>query len=156
MPPRSKSLLVGEGKCFSNEMENKEEGVAKTKSFRMNCPWSLERPNSCWQERTLWLIPNCSLGVLPGRWFFFSGEDVKVQIRSCKNSVVGWASVSLLRTGLETSHPSPSPGVHVYDKGCNITYQPILMAQDPKTCSFSTCRLLAGRVECLNTSYYCF
>ena len=44
----------------------------------------------------------------------------------------------------------------VHDRGWNITYQPILMAQDPKTCSFSTCRLLAGRVECLNTSYYCF
>ena len=84
MPTRSKSLLVGEGKRLSNEMENKEEGVAETKSFRMNCPWSPERPNSCWQERTLWLIPNCSLGVLPGRLFFFfrricKGSDQRLQ-----------------------------------------------------------------------------
>lgn len=66
MPPRSKSPLHS-GRKTPNEMENKEEGVAETKSSNTNWPWSPESSNSCWQERTLWLIPNCSLGALPER-----------------------------------------------------------------------------------------
>ena len=46
----------------SEEMENKEEGVAETKSFRMNCPWSLERPShreSRVQNYRPWIVLDC-------------------------------------------------------------------------------------------------
>lgn len=70
----TKVLCTVEGKCLSNEMWNKDEGVAEIKSFSTYCPRSPESPESCWQERTLWLIPNCSLGASPERWFFFQGK----------------------------------------------------------------------------------
>lgn len=66
----AKVLCTVEGKRLSNEMENKDEGVADTKSFGTHCPWSPESPDSCRQERTLRFIPNCSLGASPERWFF--------------------------------------------------------------------------------------
>lgn len=71
-------------------MENKDEGVPETKSFGTNCPWSPESPNSCWQERALWLIPSCSLGALPERWCFRRKREFrwkKLRIREWGESI---------------------------------------------------------------------
>lgn len=113
MTSRSESLLSGRKRPLLMR--------CRTKSLGTNCPlipWESKLP---WKEGALWLIPNCSLGASPERWFFRGRW--RVWIRGFENSVVGrvnnvcflstWLEANLSITGSSGSCQEERQGSHL-------------------------------------------